>query len=114
MAYLNLKKAGVPRAAMGTHERTPLAALFTKGTTASPSCTRFKCTRTCCYYCLMFVLTSKHKQRLRKGVTSTKQSTYIRSTYNRECQRHLVGEPNARWRAAPRRGSINSDDVNNP
>ena len=37
------------------------------------------------YYCSMFVLTSKHKQRLRKGVTSTNKSTYIRSTYKREC-----------------------------
>ena len=34
---------------------------------------------------LMFVSTSKHKQSLRKGVTSTKKSTYIRSTYRREC-----------------------------
>ena len=36
-----------------------------------PSCTSFKCTRTFWYYCLMCVLTSKHKQSLRKGVTST-------------------------------------------
>ena len=50
-----------------------------------PSCTRFKCTRTFWYYGSMFVLTSKHKQGLRKGVTSIKKSTYIRSTYKREC-----------------------------
>ena len=50
-----------------------------------PSCTRFKCTRTFWCYCLVFVLTSKHKQSLRNGVTSAKKSTYIRSTYKREC-----------------------------
>ena len=57
-----------------------------------PSCTRFTCTRTfgCCDW--MFVLTSKHKQSLRKGVTSTKKSTYIRSTYKRECQRNDLYE----------------------
>ena len=54
-----------------------------------PSCTRFKCTRTFWYYCLMFVLTSKHEQSLRKGVTSTNKSTYIRSTYKRECASSL-------------------------
>ena len=50
-----------------------------------PSCTRFKCTRSCWYHSLMLVLASKHKQSLRKGVTSTKKSTYIRGTYKREC-----------------------------
>ena len=50
-----------------------------------PSCTCFKCTRSFWYVCLMFVLISEHEQRLRKGVTSTKKSTYIRSTYKREC-----------------------------
>ena len=52
---------------------------------STPSCTRFKCTRSFWYYCLMFVRTSKNKHILRKGVTSTKKSTYIRSTYKREC-----------------------------
>ena len=37
------------------------------------------------YYYIMIVLTSEHKQSLREGVTSTKKSTYIRSTYKREC-----------------------------
>ena len=55
-----------------------------------PSRTRFKCTRTFWYYRLMFVLTSKHRQSLGKGVTSTKKSTYIRSTYKRECWYNTV------------------------
>ena len=60
---------------------------FTKHYSSIPSCTRFKCTRTVWYDYLMFVLTSKHKQNLRKGVTSTKIYTYISSTsdFNKHC-----------------------------
>ena len=56
-----------------------------KNDSSIPSCTRFKCTRTFWYCYLIFVLTSEHKQSLRKGVTSTRKFTYIRSTYKREC-----------------------------
>ena len=56
-----------------------------KHVSSIPFCTRFKCTRTFGYYDLMFVFTSEHKHSLRKGVTATKKSTYIRSTCKRGC-----------------------------
>ena len=55
------------RGAAGRGEYTHALASIYMYFSSIPSCTRFKCTRTCWYYYLVFVVTSKHKQSLRTG-----------------------------------------------